>query len=1116
MKQWYICVLTLAGFGLAPAYSQIITLNSFPSRAVGTPQLTVKNGSQSPNLVEGREFYWPEAVALDNSVSPPHIYVSDYLNNRVLAWETPATFLGGKPANFAIGQPDLVTTFSEGPGAQAAAGSVPISLPQTGLTLPSGLAVDSSGNLYVADGGNNRVLRYPKPFAQLAPYPVPDLWIGQSSANGYGSNSPSGSPNSQGLSLVSGNTVLQSSLTFDSSGNLWMLDTGNRRVLEFNASNLGSHSSLAGNGGGLTADVVLGQADFVSNGAATNFYDLTHFVTPTSLAFDPAGNLFVGDTKPSCTSLPCGRVLVFQGPTLSIGMSASPHILGIFSTSYTYPTGAALQTLIDQTNVASPSGLFFMSSGSVWSVGVVDSLFHRIMIFPPFASWPTDGTPPVSTITPVGQPNTCSATSNGNCKAANGGNPQPSNATFSSPSDVACTKAQPSDMACTGGDLYIADLGNNRVLDLPIQGATISPASGVAGQWVAGQPNFKTNSPNLIEGREFQFAVPGTSLSDAGMAIDNSTGTPHLYVADPYNNRILGFKDLRTFCFPTTPGCNGNNAADIVLGQADVTTALINYPTNDPNKPSSSSLYRPIGLAVDAAGNLYVADSFNGRVLRFPCPFSYAGLETNSSCTSKGPAPEPADLVLGQQTFTTTPNRQPTLSQMSVPYGLAFTPSCDTPSQVCSAPQGLVVSDQALNRVLYIPTTTGTFTANTDNFKAATVIFGQPDGTSGSTLTALANPHHVSCDTNGNVYVADTGNSRVMVFPNPASATTGQHGQAIQGLSAPEGVYVSPHTGEIWVANTGARAYVRYASETNAVLGQAVGQPIVDVSGKFAFRPLAVLQDQYGDLLGADDAHRVALYFPGIVVTNAASNVVSTVSPLAPNAIGTIWSVFTCNPCSPSQFLAPVTSGTYPLPKILADTQVLVNNVPAPLYFVSGGQINFVVPSATPSTVSSEVDVVQVSTGRVLGTTSLAMSPYAPAAFVGPGGQTATTFYAAAINQDGTVNGPGNPAIRGQYVTLYMTGEGFVSGAPPDGVPATSPISTPLLPTILFGPNPLPASSILYSGLDQFPGMWQISFTIPTNIVPVNGALPFAVFAPDLTPNWASYTTGYATYIFVK
>jgi sugar lactone lactonase YvrE len=207
----------------------------------------VENSPQSPNLVEGRELYAPQAVALDNSVSPPILYVSDYVNNRVLAWKNAATFTTGQKADLAIGQPDLDTTFPQGPSAVAQNSSTYT----TGLTRPSGLAVDGNGNLYVVDAGNNRVLRYPKPFAQTGQFPEPDLWIGQATVGGYGANYPGGTstPTAQGLLLSNGSTVLTSSLAFDSSGNLWVLDTGNARVIRFNA------SSLSSGGGSLTADM---------------------------------------------------------------------------------------------------------------------------------------------------------------------------------------------------------------------------------------------------------------------------------------------------------------------------------------------------------------------------------------------------------------------------------------------------------------------------------------------------------------------------------------------------------------------------------------------------------------------------------------------------------------------------------------------------------------------------------------------------------------------------------------------------------------------------------------------------------------------------------------------
>src|ERR1035441_5087428 len=64
----------------ASAASAQITLNTVPTREVGQPQLLANPFSVpnvNPNLVEGREFYLPGSVALDTSVTPPILYVSD-------------------------------------------------------------------------------------------------------------------------------------------------------------------------------------------------------------------------------------------------------------------------------------------------------------------------------------------------------------------------------------------------------------------------------------------------------------------------------------------------------------------------------------------------------------------------------------------------------------------------------------------------------------------------------------------------------------------------------------------------------------------------------------------------------------------------------------------------------------------------------------------------------------------------------------------------------------------------------------------------------------------------------------------------------------------------------
>ena len=160
-------VIGLTGSAGALDAQTQVNLNRIPSRAVGQPQLTVN--TRNPNLVEGREFYGPQAAALDTSVNPPVLYVSDSINNRVLAWKSGIGFSNGAKADFVIGQRDFYSTSRLGPGTAFS----------SGLAVPTGVAVDKNGNLYVVDTGNNRILRFPRPYAQTDQ--LPNLVIGQTS-----------------------------------------------------------------------------------------------------------------------------------------------------------------------------------------------------------------------------------------------------------------------------------------------------------------------------------------------------------------------------------------------------------------------------------------------------------------------------------------------------------------------------------------------------------------------------------------------------------------------------------------------------------------------------------------------------------------------------------------------------------------------------------------------------------------------------------------------------------------------------------------------------------------------------------------------------------------------
>ncbi len=116
---------------VAPLLAQV-TINGYPTREFGQPTLATQLESSAPNLVEGRELFSPSGIAFDNSVSPPHVYIVDSGNNRVLAWNNANNVTQGNYADLVIGQPDKYSTFAGGP----------LYGTSTGLSAPTGIVVD--------------------------------------------------------------------------------------------------------------------------------------------------------------------------------------------------------------------------------------------------------------------------------------------------------------------------------------------------------------------------------------------------------------------------------------------------------------------------------------------------------------------------------------------------------------------------------------------------------------------------------------------------------------------------------------------------------------------------------------------------------------------------------------------------------------------------------------------------------------------------------------------------------------------------------------------------------------------------------------------------------------
>lgn len=221
--------------------------------------------------------------------------------------------------------------------------------------------------------------------------------------------------------------------------------------------------------------------------------------------------------------------------------------------------------------------------------------------------------------------------------------------------------------------VYVYDAGNNRVLGLSHLGTCVAGEN--AGQGcttdsdcpgsiceideersadiVLGQPSFNTSTCNGDSAFQFYPDVPmasaGTlcllpeyaiSVSEAGSAATMATDAQgNLYVPDFFNNRVLRYDS------PFTT----DSIADYVWGQADFSGITCNRGAGFDRTDARSLCLAPppgfgdihAGVAIDSAGNLWVADNHNNRVLRFPFD------------SSSGVPAKEADLVLGQPNFTT-------------------------------------------------------------------------------------------------------------------------------------------------------------------------------------------------------------------------------------------------------------------------------------------------------------------------------------------------------------------------------------------------------------------------------------------------------------------------------
>ncbi|HXB68430.1 MAG TPA: IPT/TIG domain-containing protein, partial [Candidatus Acidoferrales bacterium] len=200
------------------------------------------------------------------------------------------------------------------------------------------------------------------------------------------------------------------------------------------------------------------------------------------------------------------------------------------------------------------------------------------------------------------------------------------------------------------------------------------------------------------------------------------------------------------------------------------------------------------------------------------------------------------------------------------------------------------------------------------------------------------------------------------------------------------------------------------------------------------------------------------------------------------------------NPISPGQFITLYGTGLAkstqtaapPYPATLNGVTVLVNNKQAPLYFVSPGQINALVPYTTQGTTATIV----VQNGSVnSNTVTVPLAATAPGVYSldqsgsGPG---------AILHADFGLVNAGRPAAPGETVLIYLTGMGAVAPAVADGTAGGSnPLNKSVADVVvLVAGQP---ATLLYNGLAPgFPGLYQINVTLPT-LLSGGGNLPLAI-----------------------
>jgi sugar lactone lactonase YvrE len=542
------------------------------------------------------------------------------------------------------------------------------------LYRPVALTLDANGNLFIADSENNVVREVGR-----------DGFISTvAGTNNYGFSGDGGAATNALMSAPSGVAV-------DASGNLYIGDAGNQRVRKVDAR--GIITTFAGTGAwGFSGD----------GGAATN----AELWNPNGLGLDAAGNLLVADSSNSrirrvgtngiittvagtnsAPSLGDGAAAVWAQLDNPLGVRVDTRGRLLIADSYEdrarmVNTNGVIFTVAgngtalysgdggagDLAGVSLLSGLALDDRGNLYLADTGNGRIRKL---------DTNGI--ITTFAGEGQ------------SGYTGDNVAATNSSLYYPAGVAVDFA---------GEVFVADELNNRVRKIGLNGLIIT----VAGTNAAGFGGDGAAATNAL--------LSGPS----GVAVD---AAGNVFIADASNQRI---RKVDTNGIITTVA--GNGAKGIYL---------IGTYSGDGGPATNAGFSNPAAVAVDAAGNLYIADSFNYRIRKVNAAGTVTTFAGNGTRTFAGDGGLATNASIG------------------LVYGLSL-----------DAAGNLLIADTSNQRIRLV-TTNGIISTVAGNGTAA---FAGDGGA--ATNASLNEPSGVVADGEGNWLIADTSNTRVRKVTNQA------------------------------------------------------------------------------------------------------------------------------------------------------------------------------------------------------------------------------------------------------------------------------------------------------------------------------------------------------------